>query len=67
MNFIIHKIIKTKGNTIDEALVIIAKKHLCSKYFDFQKTDNQTINGTGKCKCSNCVDWCMYITEWSNH
>ncbi len=33
-----------KGNTIDEALAIIAKKKLYSKYFDSQKNrqeDNQ--------------------------
>ena len=28
-----------KGNTIDEALAVIAKKKLYSKYFDSQKTD----------------------------
>lgn len=39
-----------KGNTIDEALAIIAKKKLYSKYFNSQKTDKKTIN-------DNCVDW----------
>ena len=32
-----------KGNTIDEALAILAKKKLYSKYFDSQKTDKKTI------------------------
>lgn len=30
-----------KGNTIDEALAVIAKKRLYSKYFDSQKTDKK--------------------------
>ena len=54
------KFIKTfnfKGNTIDEALAVIAKKKLYSKYFDSQKTDKQTINDANKGKGSNCVDW----------
>ena len=46
-----------KGNTIDEALAIIANKELYSKYFDSQKTDKQTINDASKGKGSNCVDW----------
>lgn len=45
-----------KGNTIDEALAIIAKKKLYSKYFDSQKTDKKTINDAKTGKCSNCVD-----------
>ena len=32
-----------KGNTIDEALAIVSKKKLYSKYFDSQKTDKKTI------------------------
>ena len=46
-----------KGNTIDEALAIIAKKKLYSKYFDSQKTDKKTINDAHQGKGSNCVDW----------
>ena len=46
-----------KGNTIDEALAIIAKKKLYSKYFDSQKTDKKTINDAKSGKSSNCVDW----------
>ena len=56
MNFFI-KTFNYKGNTIDEALAIIAKKKLYSKYFDSQKTDKQTINDASKGKGSNCVDW----------
>ena len=46
-----------KGNTIDEALAIIAKKELYSKYFDSQKTDKKTITDAKAGKGSNCVDW----------
>ena len=46
-----------KGNTIDEALAIIAKKKLYSKYFDSQKTNKKTINDAKAGKGSNCVDW----------
>ena len=46
-----------KGNTIDEALAVIAKKKLYSKYFDSQKTDKKTINDAKAGKGSNCVDW----------
>ena len=46
-----------KGNTIDEALAVIAKKKLYSKYFDSQKTDKKTINDAKSGKGSNCVDW----------
>lgn len=46
-----------KGNTIDEALEVIAKKKLYSKYFDSQKTDKKTINDAKAGKGSNCVDW----------
>ena len=46
-----------KGNTIDEALAIIARKELYSKYFDSQKTDKKTINDASHGKGSNCVDW----------
>lgn len=46
-----------KGNTIDEALAVISKKKLYSKYFDSQKTDNKTINDAKASKGSNCVDW----------
>lgn len=46
-----------KGNTIDEALAVIAKKRLYSKYFDSQKTDKKTINDASQGKGSNCVDW----------
>ena len=46
-----------KGNTIDEALAILAKKKLYSKYFDSQKTDKKTINDAKTGKGSNCVDW----------
>ena len=46
-----------KGSTIDEALAIIAKKKLYSKYFDSQKTDKKTINDAKAGKGSNCVDW----------
>ena len=46
-----------EGNTIDEALAIIAKKKLYSKYFDSQKTDKKTINDAKSGKGSNCVDW----------
>ena len=56
MNFFI-KIFNFKGNTIDEALAIIAKKKLYSKYFDSQKTDKKTINDANKGTGSNCVDW----------
>jgi len=56
MNFFI-KTFGYKGNTIDEALAIISKKELYSKYFDSQKTDKQTINDASKGKGSNCVDW----------
>ena len=56
MKFFI-KTFKYKGNTIDEALAIIANKELYSKYFDSQKTDKQTINDASKGKGSNCVDW----------
>ena len=45
-----------KGNTIDEALAIISKKKLYSKYFDSQKTDKKTITDAAS-KGSNCVDW----------
>ena len=51
------KIFNFKGNTIDEALAIIAKKKLYSKYFDSQKTDKKTINDASQGKGSNCVDW----------
>ena len=56
MNFFI-KTFGYKGNTIDEALAIISKKELYSKFFDSQKTDKQTINDASKGKGSNCVDW----------
>ena len=46
-----------KGNTIDEALAIITKKKLYSKYFDSQKTDKKTINDAKSGKSSNCFDW----------
>lgn len=46
-----------KGNTIDEALAVIAKKKLYNKYFDSQKTDKKTINDAKAGKSSNCVDW----------
>ena len=46
-----------KGNTIDEALAVIAKKKLYSKYFDSQKTDKKTINDASQAKGSKCVDW----------
>ena len=46
-----------KGNTIDEALAVIAKKKLYSKYFDSKKTDKKTINDAKAGKGSNCVDW----------
>ncbi|WP_296890080.1 hypothetical protein [uncultured Methanobrevibacter sp.] len=46
-----------KGNTIDEALAIIANKKLYSKYFDSQKTDRKTITDASQGKGSNCVDW----------
>ena len=46
-----------KGNTIDEALAILAKKKLYNKYFDSQKTDKKTINDAKAGKGSNCVDW----------
>ena len=55
MNLFI-KTFNYKGNTIDEALAIISKIKLYSKYFDSQKTDKQTINAN-KGKGSNCVDW----------
>ena len=45
-----------KGNTIDEALAILAKKKLYSKYFDSQKTDKKTITDAKAGKGSNCVD-----------
>jgi len=56
MNLFI-KVFNFKGNTIDEALAIIAKKKLYSKYFDSQKTDKKTINDAKAGKGSNCVDW----------
>ncbi|MCI6993474.1 hypothetical protein [uncultured Methanobrevibacter sp.] len=40
MNLFI-KVFNFKGNTIDEALAIIAKKKLYSKYFDSQRTRKQ--------------------------
>lgn len=46
-----------KGNTINEALAVIAKKKLYNKYFDSQKTDKKTINDAKAGKGSNCVDW----------
>ena len=46
-----------KGNTIDEALAVISKKKLYSKYFDSQKTDKKTIKDSKDGKGSNCVDW----------
>ena len=46
-----------KGNTIDEALAVISKIKLYSKYFDSQKTDKKTINDAKAGKGSNCVDW----------
>lgn len=46
-----------KGNTIDEALAVIAKKKLYSKYFNSQKTDKKTIADAKEGIGSNCVDW----------
>lgn len=46
-----------KGNTIDEALAVIANRKLYNKYFDSQKTDRKTITDSSHCKGSNCVDW----------
>ena len=46
-----------EGNTIDEALAVIANKKLYSKYFDSQKTDKKTITDASQGKGSNCVDW----------
>ena len=46
-----------KGNSIDEALAVIANKKLYSKYFDSQKTDKKTITDASQGKGSNCVDW----------
>ena len=46
-----------KGTSIDEALAVIAKKKLYSKYFDSQKTDKKTITDAKAGKGSNCVDW----------
>ena len=46
-----------KGTSIDEALSVISKKKLYSKYFNSQKTDKQTINDAKSGKGSNCVDW----------
>ncbi|MEE0938347.1 pseudomurein-binding repeat-containing protein [Methanobrevibacter sp.] len=46
-----------KGNTIDEALAVIAKIKLYLKYFDSQKTDKKTITDAKAGKGSNCVDW----------
>ena len=46
-----------KGNTIDEALTVIAKKRLYSKYFDSQNTDKKTLNDASQGKGSNCVNW----------
>ena len=66
MNFFI-KIFNFKGNTIDEALAIIANKKLYSKYFDSQKTDKQTINDGSKGKGSNCVDWGQVYYRIANH
>lgn len=45
-----------KGNTIDEALAVIAKKKLYNKYFDSHKTDKKIINDASQSKGSNCVD-----------
>ena len=39
-----------KGNTIDEALAVIAKIKLYLKYFDSQKTDKKTINDASQGK-----------------
>lgn len=55
-----HLIIK---ETLDEALAIIAKKELYSKYFDSQNTDKKTINDAHQSKGSNCVDGDRCITE----
>ena len=52
-----------KGNTIDEALAVIAKKKLYSKYFNSQKTDKKTINDASQGKGSNCVDWGASILQ----
>lgn len=46
-----------KGNTIDEALAVIANRKLYNKYFDSQKTDRKTITDSSHGKGSNCVDW----------
>ena len=46
-----------KGSTIDEALSVISKKNLFSKYFDSQKTDRKTISDAKDGKGSKCVDW----------
>lgn len=46
-----------KGTTIDEALAVISKKKLYSKYFNSQKTDTKTITDASKGIGSNCVDW----------
>ena len=56
MNFFV-KTFSFKGNTIDEALAVISKKKLYSKYFDSQKTDKKTINDASQGKGSNCVYW----------
>jgi type IV secretory pathway VirB4 component len=62
MNLFI-KTFNFKRNTIDKALVVIAKKRLYSKYFDSQKTDKKTINTASQSKGSNCVDGDRCITE----
>ena len=46
-----------KGNTIDEALAIISKINLYTKYFNSQKTDKKTIQDAESGDGSNCVDW----------
>ncbi|MBR6993698.1 MAG: hypothetical protein IKH85_06465 [Methanobrevibacter sp.] len=46
-----------KGNTMDEALAVIAKIKLYLKYFDSQKTDKKTITDAKDGNGSNCVDW----------
>ena len=52
-----------KGNTIDEALSIIAKKKLYNKYFDSQKTDKKTINDANQEKVPIVLTGDKYTIE----
>ena len=56
-----------KGNTIDEALAVIAKKKLYSKYFDSQKTDKKTINDASQVRAPTALTGGRSIIELQYH